>query len=165
MAGCDVERPEHLGELGRHRRDARQRLRPVDRHSVMPDAFEQLQRAFRRESGLAVTQAHAHHAVQNQRHEANRGVRPNALRQPAILRTDFEFGFQHLEAAHIGLSGYRPGPGTTLARSSNTISFSARCMAIRCLNSDPCSPDSPIISSISCFAISISKRVISASLL
>ena len=99
--GLDLQRLKHLLVFGCHRRDARHRLRPFDRHSVMLDRVEQMQRAFRRESGLALVRAHAHahHAVQNQRHEAVGGPRPNALQQAGIHRPDFEFGFQYLEAA------------------------------------------------------------------
>ena len=100
MTGCfDFQRLEHLVVFGRYGRHARQWRRAVDGHPVMLDAFQRLQRPLRRDSGVGRTQTHAHHAVQDQRHEADRRMGPYALWQAVVDRANLQFRLQDLEAA------------------------------------------------------------------
>lgn len=53
-------------------------------------------RSGRRFAGVL---AGTHDPVQYQRHEADRGVRTNALRQAGVDRPDLDFGFEHAQTA------------------------------------------------------------------
>jgi len=66
---------------------------------VVLNAMQLLERPFRAEPGSGGTQAGAHDPMQDQRHEADRGVGADALGQAVIDRPDLDFGFQHLETA------------------------------------------------------------------
>ncbi len=82
----DVQRAKE-GLLGwADRRDAGDRLGRVQPHAVMLDSAQALQGSLRRDPGMGGTQALAHHPVEDQGDEADRGVRPDALGQAVIHR-------------------------------------------------------------------------------
>ena len=65
----------------------------------MLDALEGLQSPLRRDACITRTQAHTHYPMQYQRHKTNRRIGSNSLRQAVIYRSNFQLGFQNLEAA------------------------------------------------------------------
>ena len=62
----------------------------VDAHAVALDATQIGQGGFGRQIAARTLEALAHDAVQDQRHEANTGVRLDALGQPVIHRGDLD---------------------------------------------------------------------------
>jgi len=58
-----------------------------------------LKRAFGVSPAFAARSRVRNDPMQDQRHETDRSVRPNPLRQPVIHRADLDLRFQHLEAA------------------------------------------------------------------
>jgi len=78
--------------------DAGDGLGAVDAHVVTLDAAQLLQRGLGRQGAAGQPQALAHHPVQHQRHEADAGVRADALGQPVEHRRNLDLGLQHMEA-------------------------------------------------------------------
>ena len=71
----------------------------VDFDPMAMNPLELGQCAFWREARLSYFQPLAHHAVEDQRHEANHRVSPYALRQSVIHRGKLDLRFQDSEAA------------------------------------------------------------------
>jgi len=66
---------------------------------VFLDAREQVERGAGAGVMAVRFQAHAHDAAEDQRQEADQGVRPDAIWQPVMDRGDLDVGFQHAKAA------------------------------------------------------------------
>ncbi|CAI10630.1 hypothetical protein p2A211 (plasmid) [Aromatoleum aromaticum EbN1] len=81
---------------GRH---PRHRFGGAEPDAVVLDAMQLLERPLGGEAGVRGAQPRAHDAVQDQRHEADRGVCADAFGQPVIDRPNLDLGFEHLEAA------------------------------------------------------------------
>ncbi len=78
--------------------DAGDRHPLVDRHALLLDSAQLRQGHLGRGAVAGGLQALAHHAVQDQGHEADAGVGADALGQAVEDRRNLDLGLQHLEA-------------------------------------------------------------------
>ena len=94
----DVQRGQYGVVFLRDGRQARDGLCFVQNDLLMLNAPQLVQCPLGRQLGVSCPQFGAHHAVQNQRHEANRCVRPDALGQAVVHRANLNFGLEHPKA-------------------------------------------------------------------
>lgn len=95
----DVERGQGCGLAWLNGGDAVDGGAAVDADGVTPDATQVRQCGLWRQVAAGELQALAHHAVQDQRHEADARVRLDALGQAVEDRGNVDLRLQHLEAA------------------------------------------------------------------